>query len=282
MSSKYVLTYDLKILYCSNIQLSSNCKELNLSNFNFFQYDGDIKDMDCGFDLHSEEVESIAKDILNGKIGRELPKRDMNWIVKYETRLKNDMSILLNKQITYNYFVLKLRLLGFNSEFATEMMSDYYKKIDKGLNVPHQQILLRNINKFLAGKTLWVKSDLTDELKLEKEFFQKVINNKFKLGYMFSFDEKHKKEYLKLCENGIINSLIKYNQNPSLLVRKKHNISNLVPYILKVYLEEVEKILIEIYEKKHSQLNEVFIKDLLKQIESYAKLYITLNYTKKI
>jgi len=282
MNSEYVLTYDLKILYCADTQLSSSCKELDLISFNFFQSDYSIEDLNCGFTLHSNEIETIAKKILNGKVGNELKKQDMDWIVKYENMLRKDMSILLNKQITYNYFVLKLRLLGFPEKFAREMMSEYYTKIDKGLKVPHQQILLRNINKFLSEKLVWIKSNLKAELKLEKDFFEKVIKNKFDLEYRFSFENKYKNDYLKLCENGIIRSLIIYNQTPSLLVRKKHNVSNLIPYILDVYLEEIKNILEEIYEKKGLPPNDAFISDLLKQVESYAKLYITLNFTKKI
>ena len=67
--SKSVLTYDLKILYCPNMQIKSACKELNLMTHEFSQFEGNLADLDNGYEIVASIVKNIADNILLGKVG---------------------------------------------------------------------------------------------------------------------------------------------------------------------------------------------------------------------
>ena len=278
MKEKYVLTYELRILYCPDVQLNLMCKEFNLSNFQFTLFDGDRSDLETGFELYPNEINTIASDILMGKIGYELSQKQMNWLEKYEEKLKDDISLILNKKVTYNYFILKLRLLGFKEEIAKEMVSNYYRMIESNKKVQHPQIFLKNINKFLSKKIFWVTNNLEKEKNIEYTFFEKVIESKFELGYKFSFDQLYKEQYLNMEKNGIVNTLLQFTQKPSYLVRKKYQVTNLVPYVTKVYKNILKQIITDIYAKYHLIPNESFIDDITKQIIAAARLYISLYF----
>ena len=81
MKNKYVLTYEMKILYCPDVDLNLACKELNLSTLQFMLYDGDREDLNNGFELYPNEVTTIAESILMGKVGYELDSKQMEWMI---------------------------------------------------------------------------------------------------------------------------------------------------------------------------------------------------------
>ena len=278
MKEKYVLTYELRILYCPDVQLNLMCKEFNLSNFQFTLFDGDRSDLETGFELYPDEINTIASEILMGKIGYELPQKEMKWMEKYEKKLKENMSLILNTKVTYNYFILKLRLLGFKEEIAKEMVSNYYRMIESGKNVQHPQIFLKNINKFLSKKIFWVTNDIEKERNIEFLFFEKVVDSKFELGYKFSFDQLYKEQYLVMEKNGIVTALLQFTQKPSYLVRKKYQVTNLVPYVIKVYSTIVKQMVSDIYARKHLVPSESFLDDITKQVIIAARLYISLYF----
>ena len=66
--SKYVLTYDLKILYCPNMQIRTACKELNLMTHEFSQFEGNLAALDNGFEIAASSVKNISDNILLGKV----------------------------------------------------------------------------------------------------------------------------------------------------------------------------------------------------------------------
>ena len=74
-NEKIVLTYEMKILYCPDIEMNLSCKELNLSTLQFRLYAGNRSDLFTGFELSAEDVTSVARDILMGKIGYELAEK---------------------------------------------------------------------------------------------------------------------------------------------------------------------------------------------------------------
>ena len=279
MKNKYVLTYEMKILYCPDVDLNLACKELNLSTLQFMLYDGDREDLNNGFELYPNEVTTIAESILMGKVGYELDSKQMEWIEKYETRLKKDISLILNKTVTYNYFILKLQLLGFNESVAREIVYHYYKQMEENRKVAHPQIFLKNINLLLKQKIFWVKKDLEHEMIAEEAFLRKVIKSKFEQQYKFSFDTLYKDEYMNLLKKGIVHTLMQFNLHQSYLVKKKQQVTNLVPYVLKVYRLQIKNILNNIYEKYYNVTpNTGFIEDLLNQMESAIRLYIAISF----
>ena len=69
-----------------------------------------------------------------------------------EELLKKDISLILNKDISYNYFVLKLQLLGFEEQMAKDIVYHYYKQLEQKQEVAHPQVFLKKINTLLRQK----------------------------------------------------------------------------------------------------------------------------------
>ena len=278
MRTKYVLTYDLKILYCQDIDLNLSCKELDLSNLQFHLYDGSKEDLNYGFELNPNEVNVIASEILMGKVGYILSDKNMLWLEKFEEMLKRDMTLLLNKKVSYTYFILKLQLLGFGEDIAKDIVMNYYYSLERGEKVAHPQVFLKNINRLLKQKIFWVPMNFDKEEILEYKFLQEIIETKQDMMYKFSFDQMYRDRYMDICKKGIVHKLLEFNTHPSYMVRKKQNISNLVPFTIQEYNKLIKKMMINIYNKKYLNVNTGFIQDTLKHMEVIIRLYISLNF----
>lgn len=278
MQSKYVLTYEMKILYCQDMNLNLTCKELNLETLQFRLYDGDREDLETGFELNPNDVNLIASEILMGKVGYSLSDDKMKWLEKFETLLKLDMKLLLNKKVAYSYFVLKLQLLGFSENISKDIMYQYYENLLNKKKVAHPQVLLKNINHLIKCKIFWVPMNLDKEEEKEYQFLEKVIQSKLDMMYKFSFDQIYSDQYLFLCKHGLVNKLLDFNTHPSYLVRRKQPITNLVPYILDEYSKIIHRLMIDIYTKRFLNTNEGFIQDTIKHMETYIRQYISVIY----
>jgi len=278
MQSKYVLTYEMKILYCQDMNLNLTCKELNLETLQFRLYDGDREDLETGFELNPNDVNLIASEILMGKVGYSLSDDKMKWLEKFETLLKLDMKLLLNKKVAYSYFVLKLQLLGFSENISKDIMYQYYENLLNKKKVAHPQVLLKNINHLIKCKIFWVPMNLDKEEEKEYQFLEKVIQSKLDMMYKFSFDQIYSDQYLFLCKHGLVNKLLEFNTHPSYLVRRKQPITNLVPYILDEYSKIIHRLMIDIYTKRFLNTNEGFIQDTIKHMETYIRQYISVIY----
>lgn len=278
MQSKYVLTYEMKILYCQDMNLNLTCKELNLETLQFRLYDGDREDLETGFELNPNDVNLIASEILMGKVGYSLSDDKMKWLEKFETLLKLDMKLLLNKKVAYSYFILKLQLLGFSENISKDIMYQYYENLLNKKKVAHPQVLLKNINHLIKCKIFWVPMNLDKEEEKEYQFLEKVIQSKLDMMYKFSFDQIYSDQYLFLCRHGLVNKLLDFNTHPSYLVRRKQPITNLVPYILDEYSKIIHRLMIDIYTKRFLNTNEGFIQDTIKHMETYIRQYISVIY----
>lgn len=275
--SGFFLTYDLKILYCPNLQIANTCKELNMITQNFTQFDGNLNVLNNSYKLNAEEVQSIVKNIFIGQIGDELPKENMNWIIEYEDLLKQDPSIITNRDLTFNYFILKFILMGFSPDKAKDIVVNYYEHIIKEDDVPHPQILLNQINKFLTYKKFWVKFDIKNEKLKEFKMMKKIMKAKEELGYNFNFESLFKQEYLGLITYSFVPQLIKFNQTESYLVKEKIDLNTQIPYVTQVYQEILLGIIYRICETDNKPYDEPFVNNLLKEMTSVLKLYLTIH-----
>lgn len=275
--SGFFLTYDLKILYCPNLQLSSTCKELNIETHAFSQFDGNLGIISNSYPLENDEVENIISNVLTGKIGDELPSENMNWLINFENLLKEDSSLITNRELTFNYFILKFILMGFSPNKAKDIVVNYYEHIIREEDVPHPQILLNQINKFLTYKKFWVKYDIKNEKLKEFKMMKKIIKAKQELGYQFKFEPLFKQEYLDLIKYSFVPQLIKFNQEESYLVKDKIDLNTLIPFITQVYQEILLGIIYKICETDNITYDETFFNNLLKEMTSVLKLYLTIH-----
>ena len=68
---------------------------------------GNISILTNSYQLNNDEVEDIIQNVLMGEIGDELPDENMQWIINFENLLKDDPSLITNRELTFNYFILK-------------------------------------------------------------------------------------------------------------------------------------------------------------------------------
>lgn len=277
--SKYVLTYDLKILYCPNMQIRTACKELNLMTHEFSQFEGNLAALDNGFEIAASSVKNISDNILLGKVGNELPEREMKWIQDYEALLREDISYITNRELAFNYFILKLALAGFSLDMAKNIVVNYYTKIIHKMEVPHPQIFLNEINNVLKRKIYWVKYDLRHAEEAEYKFIKKVLRARDKIGYTFSFDELFRAEYLNVIDDGVARALIEYNQTPSYLVTKKLSLNEQMLLVLNVYKRIIWGLLVKAYQDTGRNIDEVIAKGIVKDMTNTLKLYLMIHST---
>ena len=278
MEEKFFLTFDLKILYFADAKFSSNvCKELNVDNFSLSQYVGNSREMLNAYPLESDAVEDIVKYILTCPIGEELPPENMEWVIKFEELLKKDVSLLTNRDLAFNYFILKFILLGFSHDMAKDIVITYYDRIIKNEEVPHPQILLNRINDFLEYKKFWIKYDLKNERLVEFKMLKNIIKSRIELGHNFNFDTMFKDEYLNIIRNSFVPKLVYFNQTPSYLVKGKLELNTQIPYIVQVYQEMLLGMINKIYEIDNIPFDEMFVNNLLNEMTSVVKLYLNIH-----
>ncbi len=277
VDSGYFLTYDLKILFCPNLQLSTTCKEINVDTHLFSQFDGSVDAVLNAYPIDKDDVNPMINNILTGPIGDELPQAQMDWIITFENLLKEDASIITNRDLAFNYFILKFILMGFSPDFAKDLVINYYEHIIRDENVPHPQVLLNQINKFLTYKKFWVKADLRNEKMREFKMMKKIMKAKKEMDYKFNFDLYCKKEYLELIRHSIVPVLIKFNQKESYLVKEKIDLNSAIPYVTQVYQEILLGIINKICELDNIPFDEPFVNNLLKEMTGTVKLYLTIN-----
>lgn len=275
--SGFFLTYDLRILYCPNLQIINNCKELNIETHSFSQYDGSVDSILNSYSLPGEEVDDIVKNILTGEIGDELPPENMEWLITFEDLLKEDNSLITNRDLTFNYLILKLILMGFSQDKAKDIVINYYEKILLNVDVPHPQIFLNQINKFLSYKRFWVKSNIKTEKLREFKMMKKILKVKDELGYTFEFEPLFKQEYLEVIKSSFVPQLIYFNQTPSYLVKEKVDLNTQIPYLTQVYQEFLYGIILKICQTDNKMYDETFINSLLKEMTAVLKLYLTIH-----
>lgn len=283
IESKYLLTFDLRILYCPNIKLALSCKELNVETLEFSHYEGDLSIIQSCHELEAEKVELIVKNILNGEIGNELEEKDMLWLKTFDYQLTQNKNLFKNDKLVFNYLILKLRLLGFEEEDAKNIVQSYFQYKLLGANIPKVEDFIGAINKKMKNKRFWVCNDLYEEKEFELKFIRTVLMYKNKLNYKFDF-KMFKDEYLKVCEKSFINKIYNFNKTPSYLVKRPLSISDQKHYLIYTYKSHIAGILQYLLERDFANLahDEMFINILIDDMASVLKLYLTIKETKAI
>lgn len=247
MAIKYVLTFDLRIIYCKNINLRIGLKELNLENLNFMPYDEDPSIIDYGYELATDDVQDINNKVFSSKLGYQLSDIDMLWIEKFEKELKYNPSLLNNNKLTFNYLILKLLLIGFSEELAIDFITKYYESIEYGITVPEVYKIIDKINSFIEKKEFWISNKIYENRVTELNFLKKVLLAKRKFKFNFDFTN-FKDEYFRLCYNSIIMENYSYNLVDSFLVKKPKKLEEQRMYLIEVYHSTIGSLLNELFQ----------------------------------
>lgn len=283
--SKYLLTYDFKILYCANIKLKLSCKELDLKTLTFIKYNGNLNMIDYFFEINTDALNDIVGDVFRCKFGHELSSSDMEWIQKIEKVLKLNKSIYNNENLMFNYYMLKLKLAGFKEELAMQFTKSYFYMLnesDKIDSLPSLKDSIEVLNDIISLKEIWIGNNLYNYTQLEEDFLRTVLNYKRKLSYQFNFD-MFKDDYLNIIQNSFIAYIYEFNKTESYLVRKAQTLLNNKSYmdvLIDIYKRIITGIIQYLIENgEYSDFAEddyKFVNNLMENMKDTVKLYLTI------
>lgn len=279
--SKYFLTYDFKILYCPNTKLKLSCKELDINKLIFNKYNGDFNLIDYYFEIDSNTVDSLSKSVFNGKIGIELIDEDMEWIKKFERLAKTNIHLYENRNLLFNYIIMKLKLAGFQEPLALEFAKSYFLNLDKGLKIPDESEFLKTIEYLINKKTYWIGNNIDKASQLENKFIKTLLAYKRKLQFKFDFSML-KDDYLKIVEKSIVNYLYSFNSTESYCVTKTLTLEEQEPYLIQCYNIVLKNLFKEIIETEYKDfINEDrFINMITKEMINVVRLHLAILKTK--
>lgn len=272
---KYILTYDFRIIYCKNINLRIGLKELNFNNLTFIpisDYNDSI--LDCGYDMSTEDVQTFITTIFNSKMGYQLEEKNMQWLKVFESKMKSE-NLLKDNKLAFNYFVLKLMLIGFVEKKAISIAERYFELLIDGYNVPDIKDVIDKVNKFIDYKEFWVSNKLYETQALEMMFITKLLKARMNLKYSFDF-ANFKEEYFKLCNKSLIMDNYVYNTTPSYLVKNPIGIEEQEPYLIQLYQTTIVGILNHLISTDFKELasDDRFINSLASELINVIHTFI--------
>ena len=282
IESKYMLTNDFRILYCPNLKLKLSCKELDTQTMDFSKYNDNLDLLELFFKLESTDINFIINNIFNAKIGIELHPNDMKWIMKFDELLSNDVNILNNKELTFNYCVLKLKLIGFPEEMALKIASTQFINEELSPDYPHCSIFIDKINEILDKRKYWIPHKVETYKTIERNYFKTIFTYKKNLKLKYDFSVL-KDGYMKVIENSFVPYLIEYNSTYSYLIRQPIPLLEQTNYIKECYNHIIVQFLLSTIKNDFPEFmeDEYFIHSVIGDLLSCLNLYIEILLEKE-
>ena len=252
---KFFLTFDLKLIFCSDRKYGLRTSQFNIDTKNFEPIDLNLNELNFVCPVENAESEQLIKEVYLSKMSYLLTTKDMNWIKQFESLFNKDSAIIEKDNLVFNLLILKLKLIGFSENLALKF-TKYYFKFRKDNEVYPVKNLLLVLDNFIANKQFWITSDIQDHYKIETDFIKKILKDKAKNAYMFDF-KKYKTEYFELCRNSYTRANYLLNTNPEFIFYKKLPTKDLNNYLIKSYKWILLSILTNLMNTKY----EIVLKD---------------------
>ncbi|MCC0728437.1 hypothetical protein KGF51_18785 [Clostridioides sp. ZZV14-6045] len=276
--SEYFLTFDLDILYCPNKELKLSCKKLNLQNLVFENYSGNIDNIDNNYKLKAKDVNIIVNKVIKNEIGTELDYEDMSWIKEFEsTFVINNKLAISEEKIIFNYFILKLMLLGFSQDMAKDIAVAYKLSIEKNCTSIDFLSFINALDIKIKNKKFWVNFNMNHEKDLECEFINMMFTYKEKLENRFDFT-MFKDNYLDVCKKSIVKKMYDFNSKGSYLVKNPLNIEKQEKYLLHEYKSTIAGVIKYLITHEYPRLavESSFLDYIIEEMVSVVKLYLKI------
>ncbi|EGT3643715.1 TPA: hypothetical protein ACSVPQ_002779 [Clostridioides difficile] len=276
--SEYFLTFDLDILYCPNKELKLSCKKLNLQNLVFENYSGNIDNIDSNYKIKAKDVNAIVNKVFKNEIGTELAYEDMSWIKEFETTFViNNKLTSSEEKIIFNYFILKLMLLGFSQDMAKDIVVSYKLSIEKNCTSIDFLSFINALDMKLKNKKFWVNFNMSYEKDLECEFINMMFTYKEKLENRFDFTV-FKDNYLNVCKKSIVKKMYDFNSKSSYLVKNPLSIEKQEKYLLYEYKSTIAGVIKYLVTNEYPKLavESRFLDYIIEEMVSVVKLYLKI------
>lgn len=281
-NSKYLLSNDFKILYLPNTELKLSCKEFDFKVMNFKNYEGDIKFLDYYYEVDKDFLNDLMDKLLQGEIGIELDKKEMDLLVKIEDILHKKREMSNNKQIMFNYCVLKMKLAGFPEKVALSFVKNQFFNESNVKGYPNELVLVDNINLLLKKRKFWINKDSLNYLEIDKSFIKTIFDYKIKLKSAFSFS-MFKSQYVGVLKDSFVPKLIKFNETKSYLIDKPIKLEVQKKHLYNSFKYVITNLINELLKSDYSSLSsqEYFINELVDYLSDEFNLYVEMQLQKK-
>ena len=275
--SRYLLTFDLKILYCPNIKIRVSCKELDLETLEFSKYRGNIDDIDTSYPINVNEIEKIVKYIINGEFRNGIKTDYIEWLEMYEKALSDNPNLINDNKLAFNYLVLKYHLLGFPKNEAIDMVKFYFALKIKNYNIPPIEEVISILNNKINTTKYWIPNTIQEFKYLELDYLRTVFKDRLKYKYDFDFNFV-RENYLKVCSLSFIKSIYQFNKEPSYLVRTPLDMKEQKKYIINNYRTIIVGIIQYLLENEFPQLNtdDKFLNSLITELTNTVDTYLSV------
>lgn len=234
LNSKFFLSYDFRIFFCPDTFLIGACKELNQETLKFELYTGNKELVEHAYTIEADEINSMVKGILTGRISYLLNDKNLSWIKEFEITASKQSQLWENERYVFNYLILKAMLMGFSQSKALEVVKSYFEYKRECIPVLNLKSMVKAMNKNIDSKEFWITNRMSEFDKLETSFLKKVLDNKVSSG--FAFDYKYfEREYISICNNSFSKENYLINLKKSYPIKKNKTLQEQTPYIFQAY-----------------------------------------------
>ena len=273
--NKYFLSFNFEIFYYPNINFKFSLKKFDFEDNTFKNYNEDINIDKETYSLSNDELNFIMKEVLRNDIGHELMPKHMAWLKKFEEQYKRNNSIIKNNNLLFNYLVLKLLIIGFSEDIAKKFSTKYIYELNNYNKTISPLDFIRNINILISRKKFWIPFNIEDAVEKELNFIQEIISLKNEHSTHFNF-KLFDDNYLLLCKDALVQSLIDFNSTKSYLVKDVLPVEEQLDYIILVYNKIIGDCLnnYKFYDIGDKNIFDKFKSQLLHNISELIKIYV--------
>ena len=207
----YLLTYDLQ-LYTKPEIWDKEYKKYNKDTGYFEELDKKPNGLDTNaIECDIVIVTEIMKNIIHADYGVLLDSEKMKWYINFQKEVKNRPALLENDELLFNYLILKATLAGMSENLAKTIYAHYMnKKLNDASNLISPSQIIDVQEKIIQTKVYWIP-DISEELKKECLLIDDIIRSR-STSSDYSF-EMFEARYLRLCNEGYIRRILKYNKD---------------------------------------------------------------------
>lgn len=251
----FFFTYDLQIGFYKKLQVINTTKIYDFEKKKFYDYGKSDNPFQTSFHPRQEQVQNILNVLTNKDYAIILKDNDMIWYKQVVDLYTKDSDLIISqKEILYNFLILKCKLCGFSEEFSISFIRHlFYLKKSENIDL---KITINRLDNIINIKKIWVPYIIHNDCQKEREFLTKVVEKKQKEGFNFNFTASFGKEYLGICNNSFIMHTYLYNKQSNFFNKEGLSLENQMNILLKIYENYTENNLLVIfdYEPKWQRL----------------------------
>lgn len=279
INSKYLLSFDFRIFYCPETFFIGACKELNFNTLKFEPYTGNKELVLYAYEINVSEINSIVKSILLSKISYQLSEKNIIWIKEFESNLSKFPELWDKEKYMFNYFILKIMLMGFSQGKALDIAKKYFEYKRKDSPILELKRVIKAVNEIIDSKEYWITNKVYEYEPMEMKFIERIFKSKIELGYNFDY-RYFEADYIEICNNSFSKENYLLNSSKMYPIKKVKSFDEQAPYILQSYEAVIVGIINSLIAEKYKrfQHEQKFLTSLLSDMKNTLSITMTSWY----